>query len=155
MFANINFFWKQGMVIVRQVETASELQEAHRIRKEVFVVEQNCPEDLEWEFEEESTHFVALINGLIVGTARWRETENGYKLERFAVLKSYRNQQVGGALVQYLVNALPKDGKPIYLHAQLPAKNVYARKGFKPYGPHFWEADIEHVKMVFDKPLSK
>jgi predicted GNAT family N-acyltransferase len=36
-----------------------------------------------------------------------------------------------------------------YLHAQLPAKNFYFRHGFKPKGEHFWEADIEHVKMEF------
>ena len=34
------------------------MKKAHKIRYEVFVIGQNCPEELEWEFEEESTHFL-------------------------------------------------------------------------------------------------
>ena len=47
----------------------SELMEmAHQIRYVVFVIGQNCPEELEWEYEEESTHFLVLDNGEPVGT---------------------------------------------------------------------------------------
>ena len=28
-----------------------------------FVIGQNCPEELEWEFEEESTHYLLIDNG--------------------------------------------------------------------------------------------
>lgn len=138
------------MIIVKLIETQEELKTAHAIRKEVFVIEQQCPEDIEWEFEEESKHYVALINNEIVGTARWRATEKGYKLERFAVLKNFRNQQVGAALLQRLIADVPKDGKPIYLHAQLAAKNFYLKHGLQPKGEHFWEGGIEHVKMYVD-----
>lgn len=135
------------MIIVKLVETPDELKVAHQIRKEVFVIEQECPEEIEWEFEEESHHYVALLNNEIVGTARWRETEKGIKLERFAVRKDFRNQHVGAALLQRLLNDVPKDGRPIYLHAQLAAKNFYLRHGLEPKGEHFWEGGIEHVKM--------
>jgi predicted GNAT family N-acyltransferase len=141
------FLQTQGMITVKLVERPEELNEAHRIRKEVFVIEQNCPEDIEWEFEEESHHYVALINDKIVGTARWRETEKGYKLERFAVNVDYRNQQVGAALLKLIIADVPQDEKPVYLHAQLAAKNFYLRHGLKPEGDHFWEGGIEHVKM--------
>lgn len=135
------------MIIVKLVETPDELNIAHQIRKEVFVIEQECPEDIEWEFEEESHHYVALLNNEIVGTARWRETEKGFKLERFAVRKNFRSQQVGAALLLRLIADVPKDGRPIYLHAQLAAKNFYLRHGLEPKGEHFWEGGIEHVKM--------
>ncbi len=90
-------------MLVKQVETNEELKAAHKIRKDVFVIEQNCPEDIEWEFEEESHHFIALLDGSIAGTARWRETENGYKLERFAVSKEHRNKQVGEAVLTHVI----------------------------------------------------
>jgi predicted GNAT family N-acyltransferase len=115
----------------------------------VFVIEQNCPEDIEWEFEDESTHYIALENGEALGTARWRTTDNGIKLERFAVLKEHRNKEVGKALLLRLLTDTNPFGKKRYLHAQLPAKNFYQRHGFKPEGEHFWEADIEHVKMIY------
>jgi len=141
------FLQTQGMIKVKLIETAEELNEAHKIRKEVFVIEQNCPEDIEWEFEEESHHYVALIDDIAVGTARWRQTEKGYKLERFAVTKEYRNQQIGAALLTRIIADVPKDEKPVYLHAQLAAKNFYLRHGLLPKGEHFWEGGIEHVKM--------
>lgn len=136
---------------VQKISDNSELQTAWDIRKEVFVLEQNCPEEIEWEFEEESIHFLAKLDGEAVGTARIRETENGFKLERFAVLGKARNRGVGSALVQALLNELKDTKKKIYLHAQLTAAPLYAKFGFKPTGDNFWEADIEHVKMVWQK----
>jgi predicted GNAT family N-acyltransferase len=135
------------MITVEPIKSADLLAKAHEIRKIVFVIEQNCPEDIEWEFEEESNHFIALWNKQPVGTARWRVTENGIKFERFAVLKDFRNQEVGKALLLRLVSETNDLGKKRYLHAQLPAENFYSRNGFKSVGEHFWEADIEHVKM--------
>lgn len=140
-------------MLVKQVETKEELEAAHKIRKDVFVIEQNCPEDIEWEFEEESHHFIALLEGKISGTARWRETENGYKLERFAISKEYRNKRIGEAILTHIINDVPKDGKMVYLHAQLAAKNFYLRNGFEPKGEHFWEGGIEHVKMQLARRL--
>ena len=136
---------------VQKISDNSELQTAWDIRKEVFVLEQNCPEEIEWEFEEESIHFLAKLDGEAVGTARIRETENGFKLERFAVLGKARNRGVGSALVQALLNELKDTKKKIYLHAQLTAAPLYAKFGFEPRGDNFWEADIEHVKMVWQK----
>lgn len=135
------------MITVEPIKSADLLSKAHEIRKIVFVVEQNCPEDIEWEFEDESNHYIALSDGQAVGTARWRQTENGIKLERFAVLKEFRNKEVGKALLLRLVSDTNHLNLKRYLHAQLPAKNFYLRHGFKPVGEHFWEADIEHVKM--------
>jgi predicted GNAT family N-acyltransferase len=143
-----------NMTEIKPVKTQAQLDEAHRIRKEVFVKEQNCPEDIEWEFEDESHHFLATFNSIPAGTARWRETEKGIKLERFAVLKEFRNKNIGSALLKAILNDVPKDGRKIYLHAQLPAKNFYLRHNFKSEGNNFWEADIEHVKMVFDHPVT-
>ncbi|MES2558497.1 MAG: GNAT family N-acetyltransferase [Bacteroidota bacterium] len=135
------------MITVERIQSGDLLAKAHHIRKVVFVVEQNCPEDIEWEFEDESTHYIALENGEAVGTARWRKTANGIKFERFAVLKEHRNKEVGKALLLRLIADTNDFGQKRYLHAQLTAKNFYLRNGFQPEGEHFWEADIEHVKM--------
>lgn len=63
------------------------------IRHAVFVQEQHCLPGLEWEFEDESTHFLALVNGLSAGAAGWRRTEKGYKLERFAILNEFSKME--------------------------------------------------------------
>ena len=122
----------------------------HQIRHLVFVVEQACPPELEYEFEEESKHFLALFNDQPAGTARWRQTEKGYKLERFAVLKEMRGNNIGAAVLKAVLNDVPNDGSDVYLHAQLTAKDFYLKYGFKEVGDHFWEAGIEHVKMKWN-----
>lgn len=134
---------------IQRIQDTESQNKAWAIRREVFVIEQACPEDIEWEFEEESTHYLALLDGVPVGTARWRPTEKGFKLERFAVLKQARNKGIGSALVNHLLKELKdKTGKK-YLHAQLQAAPLYARHGFEPYGENFWEAGIEHVAMAY------
>jgi predicted GNAT family N-acyltransferase len=134
-------------ISINKIKNEEEQKTVWAIRHEVFVIGQNCPEELEWEHEEESTHYLALLDGEPVGTARWRETENGIKLERFAVLAVARNKGIGSALVQALTQELGTTGKLLYLHAQLEAAPLYAKFGFKPKGENFWEAGIEHVKM--------
>src|SRR5213595_1956600 len=91
---------------VNKVSDPGELEKVFAIRREVFVGEQNCPPELEWEFEDESTHFLATIDGEPAGASRWRKTDKGYKLERFAVLKDFRGYGVGQALVQAVLDDL-------------------------------------------------
>jgi predicted GNAT family N-acyltransferase len=136
-----------GDIQVRRVSSAPDLEEVFAIRREVFVHEQRCPPELEWEFEEESHHFLVTVDGSPAGAARWRETDKGYKLERFAVLKQFRGKGVGHALVQAVLNDLPPDAHYVYLHAQLGAIPLYEKSGFVKTGPEFEEAGIRHYKM--------
>ncbi|RYY34786.1 MAG: GNAT family N-acetyltransferase [Sphingobacteriaceae bacterium] len=139
---------EQREVAVNKVSNPADLEKVFAIRREVFVDEQNCPPELEWEFEDESTHFLATVNGEPAGAARWRKTDNGYKLERFSVLSKYRGFGVGQALVQAVVEDLPADAKYVYLNAQIQAMGLYAKFGFEKTGPQFEEAGIQHYKMV-------
>jgi predicted GNAT family N-acyltransferase len=133
---------------VKKVITADELEKVFAIRKIVFVEEQNCPPELEWENEEVSTHFLALLNNVPCGACRWRKTDAGYKLERFAVLKEFRGKGIGRAMVARALEDLPKDADYIYLNAQIDAMPLYGKFGFKAEGPQFEEAGIQHYRMV-------
>lgn len=137
-----------GKTKVKKVSDPADLEKVFAIRKEVFVGEQNCPPELEWEHEEESNHFLATVNGEPAGASRWRKTDKGYKLERFAVLKNFRGDGVGQALVAAVLNDLPKYADYIYLHAQVQAVSLYERFGFEKTGPEFEEAGIRHYKMI-------
>lgn len=138
---------------VNRVLSSKQLDSIFAIRQTVFVEEQGVEPSLEYdEFEETAIHFVALANGVPVGTARWRRTPNGIKLERFAVLASHRNKGVGGAIVLAVIEDLPSTDN-VYLHAQLQAVPLYARHGFVIEGDQFEEAGIQHYKMVYNTPL--
>jgi predicted GNAT family N-acyltransferase len=133
---------------VNKATTKEELEQVFAIRRTVFVDEQDCPPELEWEHEEESIHFLATIDHQPCGACRWRQTDLGYKLERFAVLKEFRGKRVGQALVAAALADLPDDAHYIYLNAQLTAMPLYAKFGFVAEGEHFDEAGIQHSKMV-------
>jgi len=135
-------------VKVSRVTDPESLEKVFAIRREVFVGEQNCPPELEWEFEEESNHFLATVDGEAAGACRWRKTDKGYKLERFAVLSKFRGYGVGQAMVKAVLDDLPKDADYVYLHAQIQAVPLYLKFGFEKTGPQFEEAGIQHYKMV-------
>jgi len=137
-------------ITIRKATTPHELEDVFEVRRKVFVVEQNCPPELEYCDEEVSTHFLALCDDIPAGTARWRKTEKGYKLERFAVLSEFRGKQVGAALVRAVLADLPPGALPVYLHAQLTAKKFYEHFGFRAVGEHFEEAGIMHQRMLLE-----
>jgi predicted GNAT family N-acyltransferase len=133
---------------VEKVSEQHDLDKVFAVRREVFVIEQNCPPELEWEFEDESTHFLATVDGEPAGACRWRKTENGYKLERFAVLQKFRGFGVGQALVKAALNDLPANADYVYLNAQVQAVSLYEKFNFEKTGPQFEEAGIQHYKMI-------
>lgn len=146
---------KNTSILIKKITNEKELEKAFEIRKTVFVEEQKVsPEEEYDEFEKISTHFLAFLDDKEAGTARWRFTEKGIKLERFAVLASARNQGVGQALVKSVLedvkNAKDTTGKLIYLHAQLTAMPLYQKFQFKAVGEMFEEANIQHYKMILE-----
>ena len=56
----------------KKVENDTELQEAYKIREVVFIEEQECPVEEEFDgFDDDSTHFVAYQEGEPVGCCRY------------------------------------------------------------------------------------
>lgn len=132
---------------VNKIRTQEELESAFAIRRKVFVDEQGVDPKLEWDNEDVSTHFLALLDNQPCGACRYRKTDKGYKLERFAVLKEFRGKRVGQALVAAALDDIP-DNADIYLNAQHDAVSLYAKFGFSVEGEAFEEAGIQHFKMV-------
>jgi predicted GNAT family N-acyltransferase len=121
---------------------------ALKIRHKVFIDEQQVPPDLEIENEESSSFYLLFQDGLPVATGRYRETGNGIKLERFAVLPGHRNKNLGTLLLKKVLDDLKYSGKSVYLHSQLRAVPFYEREGFVKVGEMFEEAGIKHFTMV-------
>ncbi len=130
-----------------------DLDAAFTIRETVFVVGQGVPAALENDEHDrrDARHYLArTADGTPAGAARWRETENGVKLERFAVLEHFRNQEIGATLLHAVladVQAKLPDAE-VYLNAQLRAVPFYERHGFRKEGEQFEEANIQHYRMV-------
>ena len=140
------------MIELKRIEDEQDLKTAFAIREKVFVQEQQVPREAEYDAHEPvARHYLATYGGMPCGAARWRTTDKGIKLERFAVLPEYRNKNVGGQVLQAVLADVQKAhaGSEIYLHAQLAAINFYKRHGFITEGDMFTECDIQHYKMVY------
>lgn len=136
-------------VIPFEYSEADKFALARGIRERVFIVEQEVDERDEFdEYESSSHHYLLLLDGKAIGTARWREIGEKVKLERFAVDKMYRNKGLGEKLLAKVIDDAKEMGKPLYLHAQLKAIPFYERQGFEKVGELFLECDIEHYKMI-------
>ena len=134
---------------IKIIDNDDDLQICQSIRGEVFILEQNISKDVEMDDTLiNATYILATIQDEPVGTARWRYTEYGIKLERFAVLKNYRGMGIGKALVRFILESLKRE-KNIYLNAQESVIKFYEKLGFICYGELFIEAEIHHQKMVY------
>ena len=134
---------------VRLVANTEEMEIVRDIRHQVFIVEQNVPQHVEVDqFEESARYLLATLDGQFVGTARWRKTTKGIKLERFAVLKENRTYGVGRALVEFMLEKVINEAV-VYLHAQDHVILFYKKFGFLPVGDYFYEGGISHQEMVW------
>ncbi len=142
-------------IIVEVADSPQSMEAIFGVRREVFVIEQQVSEEEEYdEFETSSTHLVASCENRVVGTCRYRNTSDGIKMERFAVLKEFRTRSVGASLLLAALAAVDQN-KFIYLHAQVQVVGFYKKYGFIQVGERFEEAGIQHYKMVYSPQDSK
>ena len=137
-------------IVVKFVETKSELEGAINVRMRVFVVEQQIPvaEEID-DADTTATHAIALYQGQIVGTGRLLYRDDGMaQIGRMAVDRQFRRQGVGGRILAFLEDAARAQGiGSCLLHAQEYVKDFYAGSGYVERGNLFLEADIPHIEM--------
>lgn len=120
------------------------------LRHEVFVLEQNVPEEGEYdELDPTAQHFVAVKKGNVVATGRLIYGDKVARVSRFAVRKSARGSGIGALLMNAMMRHLEEQGhRFVYLNAQEDKIGFYAKHGFVAYGDVFYECDIPHRKMT-------
>lgn len=141
------------MIHVNAVQWEQAQDTLRDIRREVFVVEQQVPEEDEWDdLDQTAVHFLAtdISNGLAVGTARFLPSG---KITRMAVRQPYRHRRVGSQLLAAVLRYAADQGfDKVYLDAQISAIGFYERFGFVREGEIFLDAGIEHVRMTKTEP---
>jgi len=137
------------LITVKRVENRSEFEQAYKIRKEVFVKEQNVPEEIELdEFDEIADHVVAYRDCEPVGCGRVFFQDDYARIGRVAVLREERKNGTGKLICEELIRiAKEKGAKKFVLDAQVRAIGFYQKLGFSVTSDVFMEAGIEHVRM--------
>jgi len=121
-----------------------------RVREAVFQQEQGIAPELDWDgLDATAIHAIAYWQGDPIGTARIRYLQAQAKIERLAVLPTYRGQGVGRQMLLGVLDYLANQGfSTAFLYAQTSTQGFYQKLGFTPQGPEFSEAGIPHRKMM-------
>lgn len=147
-------------MVVRAVEP-TDLAEAFRIRRQVFVVEQGVPVELEQDERDSSAdHLLAVVDGAALGAVRLVVEPAGFEgldlglgpvghLGRLAVSATARGQGLGAVLVRAVEDrAQELTLAAIYLGAQTHALGFYQGLGYSAFGETFDDAGIPHRHML-------
>jgi predicted GNAT family N-acyltransferase len=145
---------------VRVAEDPADREACFAVRKEVFVVEQGVPQEIEYDsYDAVALHVLAVRDdGTPLGTGRLLHGEAASdrtggdlsvgSLGRLAVTREARGLGVGVALVRAIEDAARARGlAAVDLHAQTHALGFYERLGYAAYGPEYHEAGIPHRAM--------
>ena len=105
---------KSNELRVEMVRDLNDFMKVVAIRSAVFLAEQDCPYDEEFDQNDLSaSHLIAYLRGEPVATLRIRYFANFAKIERVCVMKHVR----GGALVKLMIEtAVEMIGRKGYLH---------------------------------------
>ena len=142
-----------GSVVDLKLGSWQDLQNAaSALRQEVFVEEQEIPQELEWD-EHDATAVHALVTnklGQPVATGRLLQPHPKVsQIGRMAVSKPLRGGNLGRMVMDALTDVARQRGdQQIILHAQCSAEPFYRRLGFKAHGEVFQDAGIDHIEMT-------
>jgi predicted GNAT family N-acyltransferase len=122
------------------------------IREQVFIQEQKVTPQLEWDgMDEKAIHFLVFNDKAAIGCARAIVIKDHMQLGRMAVLKEYRGQGIGSALIEKaMTTAKLNQLSAIYISAQCHAIDFYKKFGFEVTSDIYLDAEIPHRDMTLD-----
>lgn len=138
------------MTTIVEIRATDPLMSAvYALRREVFVIEQGIPDELEVDADDKvAAHLAAFSDGHVIGTLRILRHERTAKIGRMAVSASSRKEGIGRELMEFAAAAASRDGaEEIVLAAQFTAREFYRKLGYIEEGAVFDDAGILHVMM--------
>jgi predicted GNAT family N-acyltransferase len=132
---------------VEPADWATDFDALRAVREQVFVIEQQVPEEEEVDaFDPRARHVIARdAFDRPIGTGRLTPE---HKIGRMAVLSEWRGRGVGEALLKALLDQARALSYPeVVLNSQTHAIAFYEKFGFTAFGDEFMECDIAHRAM--------
>jgi predicted GNAT family N-acyltransferase len=132
--------------------TPDHLAKVFAIRAAVYMSEQNCPYDEEYDGNDFTcTHILGFVDGQPAAVLRIRYFADFVKIERLAVLPRFRGSRIAFAVVEHALSLVRRKGyRTAYGHAQKKIVAFWSRFGFKPMAKNtsLVFSDHEYVEMV-------
>lgn len=123
---------------------------AKKVRTLVFVDEQDVDPTIEHDqWDATAIHIVGYFSDQPIAAARIRKINQQGKIQRVAIIKEARQQGYGKAVMRFVETVLQDlDLDEAILNAQTHALKFYQDLGYQQASEPFYEAGIEHVKMI-------
>lgn len=132
----------------------ADFERLRAVREPVFVVEQHCPIDEEWDALDAPSRHVLVLDEHDQPVATGRLTPER-KIGRMAVLAAHRQHGLGALVMEHLIAMARQIGyDQLALSAQVHAIPFYERFGFIAEGPEYLDANIPHRTMTRPLPLA-
>ncbi|WP_317366408.1 GNAT family N-acetyltransferase [uncultured Tyzzerella sp.] len=127
----------------------TDIKLAFDIRKQVFINEQNVPEEIEIDGSDKyAKNMILKVDNKPIGTGRLIVIDNKMYIGRVAILKEYRKKGYATHLVKFLLAEAKNMGyNEVFIHSQSYVKDFYEKIGFVAFGKEFIEANIPHINM--------
>ena len=143
-------------ITVSVVTTPEALAQAFSIRSQVYIGEQKCPYNEEFDGNDYcALHILTFADGEPAGTIRIRWFHDYAKFERVAVLTRYRSSEVALEMMKYATEIVRRKGfRKICGFAQKRLLNYWSKQGYLPFRPEkvFVFSDHEYVEVVQEFP---
>lgn len=140
-----------GVTIARSME---DLARVITIRSAVYIGEQECPYDEEYDGNDlAAMHLLVYSGDEPVGCLRVRCFADFAKIERLAIRKEYRKSRAAFHLVRAAFKLCQKKGYTrVYGHSQVRLVNFWSRFGFRvpENARYFMFSDFDYVEIVAD-----
>jgi len=142
-----------GITVAR---TFDDLMKVAAIRNAVYIGEQECPYDEEYDGNDlSSTHLLAYMGDEPIGCLRVRFFADFAKFERMAIRKEFRKSRAAILLAQAAIKLARRKGYLRgYAHSQARLVDFWGRFGFRPLegAKPFVFSDYDYVEIVADFP---
>jgi len=147
-------------MLIKRIYDQEDYEIALSIRKKVFIEEQNVDEILVIdEHESHTIHFLVYLDSEPIGTGGFRTLPPAQyapkylgilKFEHIAILKKFRNKNIGSALVQHMLQVAKKHFQnhlPM-MDAVISAVPFYENLGWIAIGKTFLKKNIPLQQMI-------
>ena len=124
------------------------------IRSAVYMAEQECPYDEEFDGNDFSaTHLIGYVGNEPAACLRIRYFADFVKMERLAVRREFRKTRLAFKVVRAGIELCRAKGyRKIYGHSQKRLVNFWSRFGFRPFegSREFVFSDFDYVEVALD-----
>ncbi|MBV8837276.1 MAG: GNAT family N-acetyltransferase [Alphaproteobacteria bacterium] len=139
---------------VTVARTLEDIMRVMSIRSAVYVAEQKCPHDEEFDGNDFSaSHLLGYVGDEPAGGVRVRYFAGFAKIERLAVRQEFRRAGLGSELVRAAIELCRVKGyRLIYAHSQKRLLDFWAQFSFMPLkgGREFAFSDFDYVEVALE-----